>query len=98
MAVFREIQPASGQSNEQRKLTVKEPVSIVKKDAYTISCDECGCQYEGDQFSMWGDQDHAIEDAVNSEWVCDHPDRPDKHYCPACAEVDKDGNLLFLKP
>jgi hypothetical protein len=73
-------------------------MSIVLLKAYTVKCDECGREYEGDEFSMWGDGDAAADDASESGWVCYHQDRPDKHYCPNCAEEDEDGNLLFIKP
>jgi hypothetical protein len=62
---------------------------------YTIVCDNCGADVNGDSgYSCW-DSVRAIEDIrKEASWE----KVGDKHYCNDCFEYDDDDNLVILEP
>lgn len=59
-------------------------MSIQTAPAYWLVCDSCGarCPAETDEYVTWGDQDQAIDHAVDRDWSIS-PDRA-RHHCPRC--------------
>ena len=64
---------------------------IVSEIFYGVKCNRCGKQYEDGEHSFWSDEDNAIDNAMESEWI----EEKGKHYCPECYEYneEKDENL-----
>ena len=64
---------------------------IVSEIFYGVKCNRCGEQYEDGEHSFWSDEDNAIENAIESEWI----EEKGKHYCTECYEYneEKDENL-----
>ena len=64
---------------------------IVSEIFYGVKCNRCGEQYEDGEHSFWSDEDNAIENAMESEWI----EEKGKHYCTECYEYneEKDENL-----
>lgn len=65
---------------------------IVKEIFYGIECNRCRETFmDYNDHSFWMDEDTAIEQATDSEWIAEKG----KHYCPDCYDFneEKDENL-----
>jgi hypothetical protein len=64
---------------------------IIKETFYGVECDACGKLFEGYEYSFWSDENYALENATDSEWIKDDK----KHYCPDCYSYDDNDNLII---
>ena len=67
---------------------------IISEIFYGVKCNRCGEQYEDDEHSFWSDEDNAIENAIESEWMEDKG----KHYCTNCYDFDEETEERTAKP
>ena len=59
---------------------------------YTVECDNCkSVRGEGCEYSCWNDENYAVEEATDNEWIEDNG----KHYCPDCYTLDSDDNIVL---
>lgn len=59
---------------------------------FTVICDNCGKDIGSEQdFSCWGDEDTAKENAIDSDWV----EHEEKHYCPECHDFNSDDEIII---
>ena len=58
---------------------------IVSEIFYGVKCNRCGEHFEDGEHSFWSDEDNAIENAMDSEWI----EIKGKHYCTNCHELDE---------
>jgi len=60
---------------------------------FTVICDNCKISSGADQeINCWSDDDDAVTDAMESEWVQDGG-----HYCPDCVSYDDDDLIVIDK-
>ena len=65
-----------------------------KIECVTISCDNCGKNYENyNGFTIFVDKDTALDNAQNDGWITEE----EKHYCEECHSFN-DNDELQLKP
>ena len=56
---------------------------LKKVDAWELYCDGCKERFESGEYTLFGDDSQALDDAEGYDWVVyDLPG--DKHYCPDC--------------
>ena len=60
---------------------------------FTVKCDCCEENYEGEEFAAWTDYDHARDNALDSQWIekeaqDEHEDA--MHFCPECFTINDD--------
>ena len=64
---------------------------IVSEIFYGVKCNRCGEQYEDGEHSFWSDEDNAIENAMESEWI----EEKGKHYCDKCFHYNDEDELII---
>ena len=59
---------------------------------YTLLCDNCGADVNGDsEVSGWDSEEYNYDIAGESDWI----EHEDKHYCPDCYSFnDKDEIII----
>jgi len=62
-------------------------------ECFTLECDNCKEDYTNEHsgFSIFNDKNSLLEDA--DDWH----EQDGKHYCPNCAHIDDEDNLI-IKP
>lgn len=67
---------------------------IIEVKMYTVKCDNCGEEWETDEYSGWNDPDYAWDCASEDDWIEDEKVK-DKHYCKECYSYDDDDNVII---
>lgn len=63
-------------------------MSVKSAPFYWLICDGCGEKStEGGDYDSWSDENGAIEDALNSDWVA----QDGEHFCFDCQVDDSEG-------
>ena len=60
-------------------------MSIVSQFFYAVKCDQCGYTDTDSEYTWWGDEGHALDVALDSDWTTDGV----KHHCPECPGLSK---------
>lgn len=68
-------------------------MSIETAQLYTVQCDCCKKNYEGEDFAFWHEFDDARQYALDEGWIekeaeSEHDD--ELHFCPDCFTIDDD--------
>ena len=66
---------------------------IISEIFYGIKCNRCN-ETCGEEHAFWCDEESAIENAMESEWI----EEKGKHYCPNCYEFDEEKDDNISKP
>ncbi len=66
---------------------------IVREIFYGVRCNRCKEQFDDGEHSFWSDEDGAVENAMESEWI----EKKGKHYCPNCYDYDEEKDEQKVK-
>lgn len=67
---------------------------IVSEIFYGVKCNRCKEQFEDGEHSFWSDEDSALENATESEWI----EEKGKHYCPNCYDYNDEFETQSIRP
>lgn len=65
---------------------------IKKVEMYTVECDNCKkTRGEDSDFSCWGDENYALEEAKEGGWI----EENEFHYCEHCVSYNDQDELII---
>jgi len=67
---------------------------IITEIFYAVKCNRCDEVCDDTEHSFWVDENTAIENATDSEWI----EQKGKHYCPNCCEFNEETEEQTPKP
>ena len=67
---------------------------IVSEIFYGVKCNRCGEQFEDGEHSFWSDENGAVENAMESEWI----EEKGKHYCTNCYDYNDEFETQSIRP